>query len=350
MSQNLRRFQTYQSPPQVHLKTWRWPIECADSASFLHFLPYNSKQLLQEMILLSRPWAWNCKTTVWLQACDLVIQSCLHLFASQDFRRLWALPHRSLLPCATSSLSAEPCCNHIDISAACRNKRRLKTLETLLLDSVGRKLQNNTMTTSVRSRNSILPASVCSMRRVCGISRLQKSLSLVLVLPISLATSIFAPLRHLKPICGVQPHLQICCAQEQVQGDPSWERLTCHVFTARCKGATPTIQSTADLFLQHVTRQAARVSRLRPAAPWSNTQSTAPVLWKLKRDLRGPWVKVSHSKIGWDTYTNPWNTWNQAEYRKLNSTSPFHLLSRRLSDFTASKSQICNLQHEAEQI
>ena len=50
-------------------------------------------------------------------------------------------------------------------------------METLLLDSVGRKLQNNTMTTSVRSRNSILPASVCSMRRVCGISRLQKSLS-----------------------------------------------------------------------------------------------------------------------------------------------------------------------------
>ena len=52
-------------------------------------------------------------------------------------------------------------------------------------------------------------ASVCSMRRVCGISRLQKTLSLVLVLPISLATSIFAPLRHLKPIRGalLQPHL-----------------------------------------------------------------------------------------------------------------------------------------------
>ena len=217
-------------------------------------------------------------------------------------------------------------------TAASRNDPPIKTL--------GLKLQNNSMTTSVRSRNSILSASACSMRRVCGISRLQKTLSLVLVLPISLATSIFAPLRHLKPIRGalLQPHLQICCAQEQVQGDPSWERLTCHVFTARCTGATPTTQSTTDLFLQHVTRQAARVSRLRPAAPWSNTQSTAPVLWKLKRDLRGPWVKVSNSKIGWDTYTNPWNTWNQAEYRKLNSTSPFHLLSRRLSDFTANVS------------
>ena len=86
-------------------------------------------------------------------------------------------------------------------TAASRNDPPIKTL--------GLKLQNNSMTTSVRSRNSILSASACSMRRVCGISRLQKTLSLVLVLPISLATSIFAPLRHLKPIRGalLQPHL-----------------------------------------------------------------------------------------------------------------------------------------------
>ena len=81
-------------------------------------------------------------------------------------------------------------------TAASRNDPPIKTL--------GLKLQNNSMTTSVRSRNSILSASVC-------ISRLQKTLSL--------ATSIFAPLRHLKPICGalLQPHRHICCVQEQAE-------------------------------------------------------------------------------------------------------------------------------------
>ena len=45
------------------------------------------------------------------------------------------------------------------------------------------------------------------------------------------------------------------------------DRLTCHAFTARCKGASPTIQSTTKLFLQHVTRQA----KAWPLAPSSNT-------------------------------------------------------------------------------
>ena len=45
------------------------------------------------------------------------------------------------------------------------------------------------------------------------------------------------------------------------------DRLTCHAFTAHCKGASPTIQSTTKLFLQHVTRQA----KAWPLAPSSNT-------------------------------------------------------------------------------
>ena len=49
--------------------------------------------------------------------------------------------------------------------------------------------------------------------------------------------------------------------------DSRLDRLTCHAFTARCKGASPTVQSTTKLFLQHVTRQA----KAWPLAPSSNT-------------------------------------------------------------------------------
>ena len=49
--------------------------------------------------------------------------------------------------------------------------------------------------------------------------------------------------------------------------DSRLDRLTCHTVTARCKGASPTIQSTTKLFLQHVTRQA----KAWPLAPSSNT-------------------------------------------------------------------------------
>ena len=165
-------------------------------------------------------------------------------------------------------------------TAASRNDPPFKTL--------GLKLQNNTMTTSVRSRNSICLHLFAACAQSCGISRLHKPL-LVFPKPCHIhLRSLAPPHAYLRspaaimstnlPNLSVPQGISTRHAQKQV-GTPvdklillAWhdsrlDRLTCHAFTARCKGASPTIQSTTILFLQHVTRQA----KAWPLAPSSNT-------------------------------------------------------------------------------
>ena len=144
------------------------------------------------------------------------------------------------------------------------------------------------MTTSVRSRNSNCP----HLFAACAQSAASQDFtSLLLVLPkpcrIHLR-SLAPPHAYLRspaaimstnlPNLSVPQGISTRHAQKQV-GTPvdklillAWhdsrlDRLTCHAFTARCKGASPTIQSTTILFLQHVTRQA----KAWPLAPSSNT-------------------------------------------------------------------------------
>ena len=117
--------------------------------------------------------------------------------------------------------------------------------------------------------------------------RLNKNRGLVLVFPKSChinLCSLAPPQTYLRSPAAIMPNLSVPQgistrhAQTQV-GTPvdklillacrgsRLDRLTCHAFTARCKGASPTIQSTTKLFLQHVTRQA----KAWPLAPSSNT-------------------------------------------------------------------------------
>ena len=144
-------------------------------------------------------------------------------------------------------------------------------------------------------------ASVCSMRRVCGISRLQKTLSLVLVLPISLATSIFAPLRHLKPIRGAL--LQPCIYRSAARRN-------------KCKG-TPAEKDSHVMFLQPVARELrpqhnqlqtffcnTSQGRLQECQgygqprPDQTLNQLHSILCKLKRELfMGPESQVSRSEI-----------------------------------------------------
>ena len=105
------------------------------------------------------------------------------------------------LNCGLSFVSALP---PVQLkTAASRNDPPFKTL--------GLKLQNNTMTTSVRSRNSIC----LHLFAACAESVASQDFRSLWALCwsfLSLPTSIFAPLRHLTPICGalLQSYLQIC--------------------------------------------------------------------------------------------------------------------------------------------
>ena len=81
-AQNLRKFQTYTSQDFRRSDTCRGPIECVNSASCPNFLPYNAKQLLQETILLSRPWALKLQNRNMTTSVQSRNSNCPHLFAA----------------------------------------------------------------------------------------------------------------------------------------------------------------------------------------------------------------------------------------------------------------------------
>ena len=100
------------------------------------------------------------------------------------------------LNCGLSFVSALP---PVQLkTAASRNDPPFKTL--------GLKLQNNTMTTSVRSRNSICLHLFAACAESVA-SQAFRSLWALCWSFLSLATSIFAPLRHLTPGLSAEP----CC-------------------------------------------------------------------------------------------------------------------------------------------
>ena len=122
--------------------------------------------------------------------------------------------------------------------------------------------------------------------------------------------SLAPPQTYLRSPAAIMPNLSVPQgistrhAQKQV-GTPvdklillAWhdsrlDRLTCHAFTARCKGASPTIQSTTKLFLQHVTRQA----KAWPLAPSSNTSFFNCISGSLNTNCAGPESRLPAQKL-----------------------------------------------------
>ena len=147
--------------------------------------------------------------------------------------------------------------------------------------------------------------------------RLNKNRGLVLVFPKSChinLCSLAPPQTYLRspgaimsthlPNLSVPQGISTRHAQKQV-GTPvdkvillAWhdfrlDRLTRHVFTARCKEAMPTIQSTTELFLQHVTRQA----KVWPLAPSSNTSFFNCISGSLNTNCAGPESRLPAQKL-----------------------------------------------------
>ena len=75
----------------------------------------------------------------------------------------------------------------------------------------------------VKSRNSICPHLFATCAKSAASQDFRRHFLCWSFQSSGPATSIFAPLRRLKPICGalLQPHLHVCCTEEQVQGGPS---------------------------------------------------------------------------------------------------------------------------------